>query len=123
MADRVQLKQVFMNLISTDRRHEETSGEVSLHQSEVRRWSTLISVSDAGVGLPPDSRTDLHGIFTTKDNGTGWGCHQSVIMNPWWPFVPTLLARAQPFSSPCPQVAAHAYLRSRSHMAETFVFL
>jgi PAS domain S-box-containing protein len=76
MADRVQLQQVFMNLMlngidatkgTTDR------GELTI-RSEAANGQLLISVSDTGVGLPPEQAEQIFtAFFTTKDNGTGMG--------------------------------------------------
>jgi PAS domain S-box-containing protein len=76
MADRVQLQQVFMNLmLNAIDAMKEPTGEVELTiKSEAGDGQLLISVSDTGVGLPPE-QADLifKAFFTTKDNGTGMG--------------------------------------------------
>jgi PAS domain S-box-containing protein len=76
MADRVQLQQVFMNLMLNGiEAMKETSGgsELSI-KSEANDGQLLISVSDTGVGLPPELTDQIFGaFFTTKDNGTGMG--------------------------------------------------
>ncbi len=76
MADRVQLQQVFMNLMlngidamkgSTDR------GELTI-TLEADDGQLLISVRDTGVGLPPEQADQIfRAFFTTKDTGTGMG--------------------------------------------------
>jgi PAS domain S-box-containing protein len=76
MADRVQLQQVFMNLMlnGIDAMKETTGGVELTIRSQAEDGRLLISVSDTGVGLPPE-QGDLifKAFFTTKDNGTGMG--------------------------------------------------
>jgi PAS domain S-box-containing protein len=76
MADRVQLQQVFMNLMlnGIDAMKETTGpGELTI-KSEVRDGQLLISVSDTGVGLPAEKAEQIFkAFFTTKDDGTGMG--------------------------------------------------
>jgi PAS domain S-box-containing protein len=76
MADRVQLQQVFMNLMlnGIDAMKETTGGVELTIKSEVEDGRLLISVSDTGVGLPPEQGDMIFkAFFTTKDNGTGMG--------------------------------------------------
>ncbi len=76
MADRVQLQQVFMNLMLNGidavigTRGE---GELTI-KSNTDENQLLISVTDTGVGLSPEN-ADLifRAFFTTKENGTGMG--------------------------------------------------
>jgi PAS domain S-box-containing protein len=76
MVDRVQLQQVFMNLMlnGIDAMKEMTGrGELTI-KSEASDSQLLISVSDTGVGLPPQQAEQVfNAFFTTKDNGTGMG--------------------------------------------------
>jgi signal transduction histidine kinase len=76
MADRVQLQQVFMNLMlnGIDAMKETTAGVELTIKSEADHGQLLISVSDTGVGFPPE-QADLifRAFFTTKDSGTGMG--------------------------------------------------
>jgi PAS domain S-box-containing protein len=76
MADRVQLQQVVMNLMlnGIDAMKETTGGGELTFKSEACDAELLISVSDTGVGLPPEQADQIfRAFFTTKDNGTGMG--------------------------------------------------
>jgi PAS domain S-box-containing protein len=76
MADRVQLQQVFMNLMlnGIDAMKETPGGGELTIISEASDAQLLISVSDTGVGLPPEQADQIfRAFFTTKDNGTGMG--------------------------------------------------
>ena len=75
MADRVQLQQVLMNLMlnGIEAMHDE-GGEVMIRSQKAENGFLLISVSDSGVGLPPE-KADLifNAFYTTKRLGTGMG--------------------------------------------------
>jgi PAS domain S-box-containing protein len=75
MADRVQLQQVFMNLMlnGIDAMKETTDGSELTIRSNNADGQLMISVSDTGVGLPPEQDQIFMAFFTTKDNGTGMG--------------------------------------------------
>jgi len=76
MADRVQLQQVFMNLMlnGIDAMKEMSGGTELIIKSEADDGQVLISVSDTGVGLSPEQADQIFkAFFTTKDNGTGMG--------------------------------------------------
>jgi len=76
MADRVQLQQVFMNLMlnGIDAMKGTAGGAELTIKSEAGDAQLLISVSDTGVGLPPEQAEQIFkAFFTTKDNGTGMG--------------------------------------------------
>jgi PAS domain S-box-containing protein len=76
MADRVQLQQVFMNLMlnGIDAMKGTTDGRELTIKSEAGDAQVLISVSDTGAGLPPEQAEQIfRAFFTTKDHGTGMG--------------------------------------------------
>jgi signal transduction histidine kinase len=76
MADRVQLQQVFMNLMlnGIDAMKGTTGARELTIKSEADEGQLLVSVSDTGVGLPPEQADQIFkAFFTTKDNGTGMG--------------------------------------------------
>jgi C4-dicarboxylate-specific signal transduction histidine kinase len=76
MADRVQLQQVFMNLMlnGIDAMKETADGNELTIKSEAGDGELRIAVSDSGVGLPPERADQVFSaFFTTKDNGTGMG--------------------------------------------------
>jgi len=76
MADRVQLQQVFMNLMlnGIDAMKETSGGSELAIKSKTDDGQLLISVSDTGVGLPPEQAEQIFkAFFTTKDKGTGMG--------------------------------------------------
>ena len=75
MADRVQLQQVFMNLVlnGIDAMKEMSPpGELDI-RSRIEDGQLLISVSDTGVGLPPQVDQIFSAFFTTKPGGIGMG--------------------------------------------------
>jgi len=74
-ADRVQLQQVFMNLMLNGiEAMRENAGELII-KSQLREDGKLqISVTDNGVGLPPEKADQIfNAFFTTKPQGTGLG--------------------------------------------------
>jgi PAS domain S-box-containing protein len=75
--DRVQLQQVFMNLIlnGIDAMKEMNArGELTIKSQQAEKGELLISVSDIGVGLPPKQADQIfNAFFTTKLHGTGMG--------------------------------------------------
>jgi PAS domain S-box-containing protein len=75
MADRVQLQQVFMNLMLNGiEAMKERSGELIVKSELFDEGQLLISVSDTGIGLPADKKDQMFkAFFTTKPQGTGMG--------------------------------------------------
>jgi C4-dicarboxylate-specific signal transduction histidine kinase len=76
MADRVQLQQVFLNLMlnGIDAMKEMSGARELTIKSEADDGALMISVRDTGVGLPPEQPDKIfRAFFTTKDNGTGMG--------------------------------------------------
>src|SRR5438132_6199831 len=78
MGDRVQLQQVLMNLIvnSIDAMKEvDGARELTVKsQRTEKEEEVMVSVSDTGVGLPPQQADQIfNAFFTTKPHGTGMG--------------------------------------------------
>jgi C4-dicarboxylate-specific signal transduction histidine kinase len=76
LGDRVQLQQVLMNLmINGIEAMKNTDGRRELAiQSRPQNEQILVSVSDTGVGLPPQQADQIFdAFFTTKLHGTGMG--------------------------------------------------
>jgi signal transduction histidine kinase len=74
-ADRVQLQQVFMNLmLNAIEAMKDTGGELKIKTELGQEGSVLISVSDTGVGLPAENINEIfNAFFTTKPEGSGMG--------------------------------------------------
>jgi PAS domain S-box-containing protein len=74
-ADRVQLQQVFMNLmLNAIEAMKDTGGELKIKTELGQAGSLLISVSDTGVGLPAENTDQIfNAFFTTKPEGSGMG--------------------------------------------------
>jgi len=76
-ADRVQLQQILMNLAlnAIDAiKDSNTPGTLTIKSQLDSDGALLISVSDTGVGLPPDKMDKIFdAFFTTKSQGTGMG--------------------------------------------------
>ena len=77
MGDRVQLQQVFMNLIlnAIDAvKDVDGTRELAIKSQREENDQLLVSVSDTGVGLPPQQADQIfNAFFTTKPHGTGMG--------------------------------------------------
>jgi signal transduction histidine kinase len=77
MGDRVQLKQVMMNLVmnSVDAMKDvDGTRELTIQSQRAEDGQLLVSVSDTGVGLPPHQADQIfNAFFTTKPQGTGMG--------------------------------------------------
>jgi signal transduction histidine kinase len=74
-ADRVQLQQVFMNLmLNAIEAMKDSGGELKIKTELGQEGSVLISVSDTGVGLPAENINEIfNAFFTTKPEGSGMG--------------------------------------------------
>jgi len=73
-ADRVQLQQVLMNLMLNGIEAMKDTGGVLTIKSQPEDGHVLISVSDTGVGLPPEKPEKIfEAFFTTKPQGSGMG--------------------------------------------------
>jgi signal transduction histidine kinase len=77
MADRVQLQQVFMNLMLNGieaMKDMGTVGELTIKSQRDDNGQLLISVGDTGVGLQPEQVEQVfNAFFTSKPQGTGMG--------------------------------------------------
>jgi signal transduction histidine kinase len=74
-ADRVQLQQVFMNLmLNAIDAMKDTGGELTVTSQLSDDGELLMAVRDAGVGLPAENPDQIFESFvTTKPHGTGMG--------------------------------------------------
>ncbi len=77
MGDRVQLQQVLMNLMMNGidaMKEVDGTHELTIQSQRREDGQVLISVSDNGVGLPPQQADKIfNAFFTTKTHGTGMG--------------------------------------------------
>jgi NO-binding membrane sensor protein with MHYT domain len=77
MGDRVQLQQVMMNLITNSidaMKDVNWPRELAINSQRAEHAQVMVSVSDTGVGLPPQQVDQIfHAFFTTKPHGTGMG--------------------------------------------------
>ena len=77
LGDRVQLQQVLMNLILNGidaMKDVDGTRELTIESQRAENGQLLISVSDTGVGLPPQHADQIfNAFFTTKPHGTGLG--------------------------------------------------
>jgi PAS domain S-box-containing protein len=74
MVDRVQLQQVFMNLVlNAIEAMKDLGGELTV-KSQLQDGQLQFSVSDTGVGLPTEKMEQIFSaFFTTKPQGSGMG--------------------------------------------------
>jgi PAS domain S-box-containing protein len=74
-ADKVQLQQVLLNLmLNAIEAMNESGGELTVTSALDEDGHLRCSVSDTGVGLPPEHADDIfRAFFTTKPHGTGMG--------------------------------------------------
>ena len=85
MGDRVQLQQLLMNLMMNSidaMRDADGARELVVKSQRDENGQALISVSDTGVGIPPEHVDKIfNAFFTTKTHGTGMGLRisQSII--------------------------------------------
>jgi C4-dicarboxylate-specific signal transduction histidine kinase len=77
MGDRVQLQQVVMNLMTNGidaMKSVDGMRELAIRSQRADNEQLLVSVSDTGVGLPPEQVDQIfNAFFTTKPHGTGMG--------------------------------------------------
>jgi signal transduction histidine kinase len=77
MGDRVQLQQVMMNLIMNGidaMKEVDGTRDLAVKSERAENQQLIVSVSDTGVGLPPQQADQIfNAFFTTKPHGTGMG--------------------------------------------------
>src|SRR5580704_10555377 len=75
LVDRVQLQQVFMNLmLNAIEAMKDTGGELTITARPNSERQVIVSISDTGVGLPQERTEQIFDAFyTTKQEGTGMG--------------------------------------------------
>jgi PAS domain S-box-containing protein len=77
IGDRVQLQQVLMNLMINGidaMKAVDGTRELAIKSQRAENEQLLVSVSDTGVGLPPQQADQIfNAFFTTKPHGTGMG--------------------------------------------------
>jgi len=77
MGDRVQLQQVLMNLMTNGidaMKDVDGTRELIICSQQAEDGQLMVSVSDTGVGLPPEQAGQIfNAFFTTKPHGTGMG--------------------------------------------------
>jgi signal transduction histidine kinase len=75
LADRVQLQQVFMNLmLNAIEAMKDSGGELTVKSQREQDGQPLFSVSDTGPGLPTENIDQIFSaFFTTKVQGSGMG--------------------------------------------------
>jgi PAS domain S-box-containing protein len=77
MGDRVQLQQLLMNLMTNSIdavKAVDGTRELAIRSQRAENEQLLVSVSDTGVGLPPQQADQIfNAFFTTKPHGTGMG--------------------------------------------------
>ena len=75
LADRVQLQQIFMNLmLNAIEAMKDSGGELQISSRLTPDSHLIISISDTGVGLPLEDGEKIFDAFhTTKSQGTGMG--------------------------------------------------
>jgi PAS domain S-box-containing protein len=75
LADRVQLQQVFMNLmLNAIEAMKDSGGKLTISSRLTPEGQLIVSISDTGVGLPAENTERIFDAFhTTKPQGTGMG--------------------------------------------------
>jgi PAS domain S-box-containing protein len=77
MGDRVQLQQVLMNLMINGidaMKDVDGTRELAIKSQRAENEEVMVSVTDSGVGLPPQQGEQIfNAFFTTKPHGTGMG--------------------------------------------------
>ena len=77
MGDRVQLQQVLMNLMMNGidaMKDVDATRELTIKSQRAENEDVAVSVTDTGVGLPPQQAEQIfNAFFTTKPHGTGMG--------------------------------------------------
>jgi len=76
-ADRIQIQQVLVNLLTNaidSLRQSARPHRIAIRSAPLDEHNVLLEVSDTGVGIAPEEMTQIfHAFFTTKPSGTGLG--------------------------------------------------
>jgi PAS domain S-box-containing protein len=74
LVDRVQLQQIFMNLmLNAIEAMKDAGGQLTIRSRSNPEGQLEISISDTGVGLPENAERIFDAFHTTKPQGTGMG--------------------------------------------------
>jgi len=79
-ADDKQMQQVFLNIVLNAYQAMPSGGVLGITSSLTVRNDieyVRVDISDTGTGIPPRYWKNIHPFFTTKAQGTVWGCRSA----------------------------------------------